>query len=133
MLDTLALIVVLLAALYLVGLGVVSLVAPDRAAKFLLGFAGSASLHYIELMIRIAVGGAFLLRAPYVSFSETFAIFGWILIITTTCLFAIPWRWHHRFAQMTVPRVVRNLRLIAVVTLTMGSFVLVVVIRGGAT
>ena len=132
MLDTLPLIVVLLTAFYLLSLGVVSLVAPARAADFLLGFAGSAFLHYIELLLRLAVGGAFLVRAPYMPFSDTFTLFGWILIITTACLFAIPWRCHHRFSQMTGPRVVRNFRLIAVVALAIGSFIFAAVICGDA-
>lgn len=132
MLETLPLIVVLLTALYLFGLGLASLVAPARAANFLLGFTGSAFLHYIELLLRLAVGGAFLVHAPYMASSDIFTLFGWILIITTACLFAIPWRWHHRFAQMTVPRVIRYLRLIAVVALAMGSFILAAVFRGDA-
>ncbi len=130
MLDTLSLIVVLLTALYLFGLGVVSLVAPARAAEFLLGFADSEVLHYTELSLRLGVGGAFLVRAPYMRFSDTFTLFGWILIVTTACLFAIPWRWHRRFSQLAVPRVVRNLRFIAVVALAMGSFIFAAVIRG---
>ena len=130
MLDTAALIVILLTAFYLLGLGVASLVAPARAANFLLSFAGSAFLHYVELLLRIAVGGAFLIRAPYMPFTSTFTLFGWILIITTACLFAIPWRLHRRFAQVTVPHAVRYLKFIAIVAVAAGSTVLVAVVSG---
>ena len=64
MLDMLALVGVLLAGLYFVGLAAAALAAPARAADFLQGFASSASAHYVELALRLAVGCAFILRAP---------------------------------------------------------------------
>ncbi len=123
---------VVLTGLYFVALAAVSLLAPDLAARFLLGFAGSASAHYFELVIRLAVGGAFLVHAPRMLFSDVFVVFGWVLVITTVGLFVVPWRWHHRFAQQSVPYAVRHLRLIAIVSLVLGGFVLAAVIRGAA-
>lgn len=124
MLSILALIVVVLAGFYLVALAAVALFAPARAAGFLLGFVGSATLHYLELLLRLVVGSAFLLHAPYLPFPNVFTVVGWVLILTTAGLALVPWQWHRRFAQKTVPHAVRNLKLIAVSSLAAGGFVL---------
>ncbi len=127
MLSNLALLAVVLTGLYLICLAVVSLIAPARASQFLMGFADSAFAHYLELLLRLVVGAAFLQYAPEMAFSAAFTGFGWVLILTTLCLFAIPWQWHRRFAQKTVPQAVRNLNLIAVAALAAGSAVLLAV------
>jgi hypothetical protein len=131
MLNLLALLVILLTGVYFIGLAVVALTVPARATHFLFGFASSAITHYFELSIRIVIGCAFLLRAPQMPFSEAFSIFGWILIITTTCLFLVPWKWHHRFARWAVPHAIRQLKLVAVASLVLGGLVLASALSGG--
>lgn len=64
MLSGLALLGVALAGIYFLGLAALAFIAPMQARRFLLGFAGSAAVHYLELLVRMAVGGAFVLRAP---------------------------------------------------------------------
>ena len=132
MIGILASAVVVLAGLYLVALALVSFLAPGRAERFLSGFAGSAAAHYLELMIRLAVGGSFVLHSPDMLFPLAFRMFGWILVLTTAVLFAVPWRWHHRFAQETVPYAVRHLRLFGVASFVLGGFILTSFIRGVA-
>jgi hypothetical protein len=130
MLAGLALIVVLLTGFYLIGLAIMSLVVPAQASSFLLGFAGSAFTHYLELLLRMIVGGAFLQCAPDLLFPDIFALFGWVLIATTACLFVVPWQSHRRFAQRAVPHAIRQLKLVAVASLLFGGFVLASVIGG---
>ncbi|MEO6384618.1 MAG: hypothetical protein ABIO30_09185 [Thermomonas sp.] len=125
MLDFLALVIVVLTGLYFITLAAVSLLAPARANRFLLGFADSASVHYIELLLRFVVGDAFLLHAPRTPFSSIFNMFGWVLVVTTGCLLLVPWRWHRRFAQQAVPRAARYIALIGLASLLIGSFILV--------
>lgn len=124
MLDALALAGVLLAGLYFIGLAAAALAAPARAARFLLGFAGSARAHYVELALRLAVGCAFIARAPRMPFESAFAAFGWVLVATSAVLFAVPWQWHRRFAQKAVPQALRHLRLVGLASLALGGFVL---------
>ena len=102
MLSGLALLGVVLAGIYFLGLAALVFIAPVQARRFLLGFAGSANVHYFELLIRLAVGGAFVLRAPLMMFPQVFSLVGWVLLITSGCLLALPWRWHRRFAQQAV-------------------------------
>lgn len=122
--DGLALLGVLLAGLYLLGLALLSFIAPALAQRFLLGFAGSAATHGLELALRIVAGGAFVIRAPLMMFPEAFSLFGWGLILTSACLLALPWRWHQRFAQRAVPLALRGLGAVAMVSLAMGGFVI---------
>ncbi len=125
MLNMLSLIGVLLTGLYFVGLAVVAFAAPDKAGRFLLSFAGTPFAHFLEMSLRLAMGAAFVIRAPLMMFPEAFKLFGWVLVVTTVCLLAVPWRWHRRFAQRVVPQALRRLRLVAVVSLALGALVLV--------
>jgi hypothetical protein len=103
---------------------------PSSAGGFLLGFAGSPSKHYLELAIRLLVGGSFVVLAPRMSFQGVFTIFGWILLATTAGLLLVPWRWHHRFAQRAVPQALRFLPAIGVSSLVLGGLVLAAVFYG---
>jgi hypothetical protein len=132
MIEFLAFAIVVLAGLYFIALAAVSLLTPARANRFLLGFAGSPSAHYAELLLRFLVGGALVLHAPRMLFSGAFHLFGWVLVVTTASLLLVPWQWHHRFAQRAVPRATRYITLIGVASLAIGGLILVAVIRGSA-
>lgn len=124
MLNMLALVGVLLTGFYFVGLGVIAFSAPDRAGRFLLRFAETPFAHFLEMFLRLAMGAAFVIRAPLMLFPDAFKLFGWLLVVTTACLLVVPWRWHRRFAQRVVPQALRWLRLVAMVALTLGALVL---------
>lgn len=126
-----ALAIVALAGAYLLVLGAMSLLAPSRASRFLLGFAGSRTKHYAELFLRFALGAAFVLHAPRMLLSDVFNLFGWVLLVTTACLLLLPWRWHHRFARQAVSRATRHIALIGVASSALGGFILLAVVRGG--
>ena len=124
MINFLALIIVIAAGLYLLALSLISFLKPEKASGFLLGFASSASFHYLELFIRIVIGTAFVVRAPLMNSSEIFSIFGWILIITSICLFLIPWHWHRKFALRVVPLAIKHLKLVAICSVMVGGFII---------
>ena len=131
--DMVALIVIVLAAVYLLVLAKLSLFTPEKVSEFLLGHASSARLHYLELGIRLTVGAAFVIRARLMAFPEVFIIFGWVLIGTTACLLLIPWQWHRRIALKSVPYALRSLKLVAVSSLAFGSFILFCALSGYAS
>ncbi|MBZ0114886.1 MAG: hypothetical protein K8J08_20665 [Thermoanaerobaculia bacterium] len=124
--------VIIATGLYLVGLGLTSILAPERAGRFLSSFASSAAVHYLELALRLIVGWALLTRAPQMPFASAIAVFGWVLVITTIGLAFIPWRWHYRFAQSAVPPALRYLKLIGVVSIALGSLLVAASFRGVA-
>ncbi len=131
MLATLASIAVLLTGFYFIFLGVLSLASPARGVRFLHGFATSAKLHYLELFVRLLIGGALLVHGPSLWLSSVFIGFGWLLLITTVGLLLIPWQWHARIAHQSVTRAVRYLPLIAVASLGIGGFIVFAWMRGG--
>jgi len=133
MVETLALSIVVLTAMYFIALGVASLLVPLRAGSFLLGFAGSLLLHYVELIFRFVVGGALLLAAPRMVFSGVFRVFGWVLVVTTCGLMLIPWQWHRRFTERAVPSANRYISLVGLASLALGGFLLTGVVRGIAS
>lgn len=124
--------VVILVALYMLALGAASLLVPDRASRFLLGFAGTASVHFVELFLRLVAGAALVLYAPNMLFASAFHFFGWLLLITTACLLLVPWRRHRRFAQRAVPLFTRYLFAIGLVSMSFGGLVLFAAARGSA-
>ncbi|MFC0682534.1 hypothetical protein ACFFGH_32285 [Lysobacter korlensis] len=132
MIEVLALAIVVAAGLFFVTLGGVSLVRPQHASRFLLGFAGSPAKHYAELAVRFLVGAAFVLTAPRALAPSAFNLFGWALLATTTALLLVPWHWHHRFAQRAVPEALRLLPVVGLSSVVLGGLVLWAVFSGNA-
>ncbi len=124
MLAMIAMLVVCMTGAYLLGLGIVAWVAPALASRFLLGFASSASFHYIELAARLVVGWALVMHAPRMLHAPVFSATGWIILATTAVLLLVPWKWHRRFASKAVPLALPYLKLIALASLFLGGLVL---------
>jgi hypothetical protein len=116
--------------LYLIALGVGSFVVPAFVRRFLLAFAGTPVAHYLELSLRLVVGAAFLAHAQFMSFHGLFTAFGWVLVGTTAVMFAVPWQWHQRFAERSVPRALRRLPLLGLASFALGSFIILAATRG---
>ena len=132
MIEPVALAIVMDTGIFFLSLGRASLVAPARASRFLLGFAGSPSKHYAELVVRLLVGVAFVLAAPRAIAPVAFTFFGWLLLVTTAGLLIIPWHWHHRFAGRAVPEALRFLPIVGIASVALGALVLWAVARGSA-
>jgi hypothetical protein len=124
MLDILALAALVLAGLFLLLLGLAMLLAPVSAGRFLLGFAGSATVHYLEMSARLAVGGALIWRSADMAFAQVLHAFGWVIVATTAVLLVVPWRWHRAFAQRVVPPVLRFSGVIGLVAIALGGLLL---------
>ena len=115
----LSVIVVLSFCVFLIGLAGLIVIKPRRAEVFLNSYASSARTHYTEQVARMLVGIAVVVLAPSMWYSELINLFGWILIVTTTGLLLIPWKWHHRYGEWAIPLALRHIRLFS-----FGSFVL---------
>ena len=116
--------VVIVTAIYFACLGVGAFAAPARVRRFLLGFAGSPGAHYLEMGLRIVVGGAFVLAAASLRFPQVFAAVGWVVLLTTAVLLFVPWRLHRRFAAYAVPQALEYLPLLGVSSLAVAGFLL---------
>ncbi|MDH3283687.1 MAG: hypothetical protein OEQ13_03030 [Acidobacteriota bacterium] len=120
--------VVVMTGLWLVGFALSIVVAPERAARFLSGFASSARAHYTEQVLRLIAGTAIVIFAAQMRFSDAFRIFGWIIVVTTSGLLLIPWQWHHRFGQWAIPLAIRHIKLYALGAFVLGAFMLYAVL-----
>lgn len=132
LLEVFALAVIVLVSLYLLALGVASLLSPKAASRFLLGFASSRAMHFTEMFFRIVVGTALVLYAPHMSLPGAFNLLGWVLIVTSMVLLLAPWQWHHGFALRAVPLFTRYIALIGLVSLVLGGLILGAVVNGNA-
>ena len=130
MTGMLARLVVIAAASYLMGLGVAMLARPASASRFLMGHASSAPLHYLEVGVRIGVGLAFVQHAPDMLAPGLFGVVGWVLVLTSAVLLLVPWQWHRRIAEQSVPQALRFTPLIGIASLMMGVGVLLAMLAG---
>lgn len=115
---------IVLTAVYFILLGIVALLKPTIAARFLLGFATSAMTHYLELMVRMAIGFALIFYSHNMLFTSVYMGFAYVLIATTALLLFIPWRWHRAFTEKVVPYANAFLSLIGLTSIAFGFLVL---------
>lgn len=132
MIETLALAIVVLAALFLLGLAAASFFAPSHAARFLGGFASSARAHVLEMAMRLIAGCAFVAYAPRMLYPGAFLLFGWVLVVSSLVLLLLPWRWHHRLARSVVPPIIHRVWLFGIISLPLGGVILFAVWHGRA-
>ncbi len=120
----LAEIVVVVFALFLLGLAVVALVKPAVAARFFSSFAGSARAHYTEQVFRMLIGASLVVLSPAMWSADFFRIVGWMIVVTSAGLMVLPWRWHHRFGRWAIPLLIRRMQVYAVGLLVFGVLLL---------
>jgi len=124
MIQHTAMAIVLLSAIFLIILACLSIFTPKHAIRFLGGFASSAKTHYLEMIIRLIVGTAFIINAPNMLYSKVFMIFGWLLVGSTAILILLPWRWHNLFGQKIASPVIQQAWLIGIGSLMLSALVI---------
>ncbi|MEQ1603326.1 MAG: hypothetical protein ABL999_00500 [Pyrinomonadaceae bacterium] len=128
--NTLAVVIVVLAGIWLIGLGAVAIAKPDLVKQFFDKFASSAFTHFLEMFVRIIAGTAFVIYSPQMRFSLVFTVFGWLLILSSVVLSFVPWKLHRRFADRSLPLLTKRMILFALVSLFGGAVILVSLILG---
>lgn len=129
--SALATTILVLTALYFIGLALVAVVAPARFDSFLLGFAQSPSVHWLEMAIRILVGLALWVESPEMPLPIVFRWGGIVLVATSLLMLALPYRWHRRFAERSVPRALRYRPALSAVSAAIGVLLLACLWRDG--
>jgi hypothetical protein len=117
-------VIIVLAGIWLIGLAAVAFTKPERAKRFLGGFAGSAFTHFLEVFVRIIVGTAFVIYSAQMKFSSVFTVFGWMLILTSVVLLFVPWKLHQRFADWSLPLATSRMMIFGFVSSIGGIFIL---------
>lgn len=128
--NTLAGVIVVLAGIWLIGLAAAAIAKPDRVKHFFDKFASSAFNHLLEMFVRIIVGTAFVIYSPQMKFPRGFAVFGWLLILSSVVLSFVPWKVHRRFADRSLPLLTKLMVLFALVSLFGGIIILFSLILG---
>lgn len=113
-----AYVVLWLACLYLLGLGLLILFARDRAHRFLAAFAQTPRANWIESVLRMLVGIAFVIAAPDLDHPIAARTFG-AFLASTALLFVVFPGLHRRFAAPAVAWVVPLLPLLGIASITM--------------
>ncbi len=120
MLASAALVIVVLAGLFLIALGTAALFKPGVASAFLLGFVSTPTRHYAELAVRFIVGVALVVHADTSASPVAFKSFGAVLMLTTPGMAFLPWRSHRAFASRSVPQALRYLPLVGAASVASG-------------
>ena len=90
--------IVILAAIWLIGVSIFMFAMPQIALKYLAKFASTNMINYGEITLRMIAGVAFVQFAPHSKFPLSFQSFGWILIVTSAILYLVPRKWHSAYA-----------------------------------
>ncbi len=109
-----------LACLYLLGLGLTILFARPRAHLFLASFAQTKRANWIESILRMWVGIAFVIAAPRLDHPSLIRIFGAFLAGTALLLVIFPGL-HRRFAFPAVAFVAPYLPLLGVASIAVAA------------
>ena len=118
-------IIVVATSLWLVGFAILIVVTPSRAKRFLRSFASSARAHYTEQVLRLIAGVGIVAFSAQMRFPEILSAFGWLIVVTSTGLLLVPWRWHHRFGQWAIPLAIRYIYLYAIGSFALGTVILI--------
>lgn len=124
MIESTAYVIVLLVAVFQLGLAAVCFFTPQRAIAFLGAFASSRKAHLIEMALRLVAGGAFVVHAPVMRFPTAFLLFGWAMVASTVVLLILPWRMHQQFAEKYAAPVIGKARLMGGFALALGGVIL---------
>ena len=108
---------------YLFFLGLVAILAPQAARKFLAAFATTPFLNGLEAILRGLAGVGFVLAADDFPSPDLWAIAGWFLMISAGAI-ALLYPLHRAFARLVVPPVLAHVRLYGAMSLALGAFVL---------
>ncbi|MEQ8583324.1 MAG: hypothetical protein RIC30_09685 [Marinoscillum sp.] len=83
---------------FLIGCGLLMLLYPERARRYLSTAGSTPFINYFEISLRMIPAAGLVLAADASLFPEAFRLVGWFMIGTSLVLFLIPRKWHHAYA-----------------------------------
>lgn len=120
---------VIVAGLWLIGLGVFMLIRPRQALGALGQMGGSPTVHIGEMAVRILVGIAMVFAAAASRFPVAIGVVGSFLIVSALVLLLLPRRWHAAYSTWWSRRIpVAAVRLIAPMSWAMGGVLIWIVV-----
>lgn len=116
--QALALIIVLIAGVWLIGVGLLMAVRPHLGLRLCETMAAglersSWRVQYTEQGLRVLAGAALIVRAPASKLHLLFEVAGWILVATSMLIMVAPISWHAAYGRLLLkrltPRMLRTL------------------------
>ena len=98
MVQQLSLIALCLAGLWLIGIGILMLVQPERCLGILRQTASTRGINNREQGLRLLAGLALILRAPVSKLPGLFELAGWFVALSSLALLLLPLRLHAGYA-----------------------------------
>jgi uncharacterized membrane protein YfcA len=92
--------IVILFGIFLVGVGLLMLLKPEKAREYLRQAGSTNLINYSEITIRMIPAAGLILYSEFSKFPEIFKYFGWFMIGTSVVLYFVPRRLHHSYALM---------------------------------
>lgn len=92
--------VVILFGIFMIGVGVLMLLNPEKAREYLKKAGSTNLINYLEITIRMIPAAGLILYSEFSKFPEIFKYFGWFMIGTSAVLYFVPRRLHHCYALM---------------------------------
>jgi hypothetical protein len=92
--------IVILFGIFLVGVGLLMLMNPEKAREYLRQAGSNNLINYTEITIRMIPAAGLVLYSEFSKFPEIFNYIGWFMIGTSIVLYFVPRRLHHRYALM---------------------------------
>jgi hypothetical protein len=133
LMNTVGAVIVVFAGIWLISLSAVAIVKPESLKEFFLKFASSAFTHFLEMVLRLIAGAAFVLCAPQMKYSLIFTVFGCLLIVTSVVLLFVPWKLHRDFAHRSLPMMNKWMTLFGAVSFFGGALILYSFFLGSAS
>lgn len=117
-----ALVVIWLGGAWLVGVGGLMIVRPERALHMLGQTARSWQVNAAEQVPRLLVGLAMVVRADVSRAPQLFEVAGWFLLLSSVVLLLMPLKWHAGYAKWWAARFPTwAVRLIGPVSMMVGA------------
>ena len=91
--------VIIFFGMFIIFIGFVMIINPKKARETLRQAGSTNFINYAEITIRLIPAISLILFADSSKFPEAFKLFGWIMLITSLILYAIPKKIHHKFSM----------------------------------
>jgi uncharacterized protein YjeT (DUF2065 family) len=89
---------VIIFGIFLILVGFLMLIAPQKAREILRKAGSTHMINYTEISLRMIPAAALVLVADFSKFPAFFSVLGWFMLATSLVLYFIPRSMHHHYA-----------------------------------
>ncbi len=91
--------IVLIFGVFIIFIGFIMLFNPKKARETLRKAGSTNFINYAEITSRLIPAIALILYSDLSKYPEAFKVFGWVMLITSLVLYAVPRKLHHKFSM----------------------------------